>query len=255
MIRGEVPMSLGMATYRCPICGASHKEQPAHCRLCGQDMRDQALVPQTSKGARAATKTRKGTARIAMIGVLGVLAVLAVAVIFGFSGDDTFINNIRARIPGLSSTEDEGWSRLTDDGAGYSVELPDTRTEAFAPFGPSTTGRVEQWVAPIGAETDLSTSYATVALPAGQDDTVAVGELADSWAASLGGEVDRRDEVDFSGYPGQIITVDGLRLDGETASVQALVVLRDDRFYVVQSFSIYPDHPQWSRVANSFAFL
>ena len=80
-----------MAKYRCPICGAAHKEPPTHCRLCGQDMRDAAFVPMTPKGARVATKQRKGTLRIGVLGALAVLAILVLALVLGFRGDDTEI--------------------------------------------------------------------------------------------------------------------------------------------------------------------
>ena len=63
------------------------------------------------------------------------------------------------------------------------VELPDARTQQFAPFVASTTGRVEQWVAPIGDETQLTVSYAPVAVPSGQDESLTVSTLADEWAA------------------------------------------------------------------------
>jgi hypothetical protein len=245
-----------MAKYRCPICGAAHKEPPTHCRLCGQDMRDAAFVPTTPKGARVATKPRKGTLRIAVLGAVAVLAILVLALVFGFRGDDAeFVDEVQEQLPGRESTEGVGWSALTDEAGGYVVELPDARTQQFAPFVASSTGRVEQWVAPIGDETQLSVSYAPVAVPSGQDESLTVSTLADEWAASLGGDVDRRDEVDYSGSPGNVITVDGLRYDDQPASARALVVLRDGRVYVVQSLSIYPDHPQFTRVANSLRFI
>lgn len=219
-------------------------------------MRDAAFVPMTPKGARVATKQRKGTLRIGVLGALAVLAILVLALVLGFRGDDTeIIDEVQEQLPGRESTEGVGWSDLTDEAGGYVVELPDDRTQQSAPFVASATSRVEQWVAPVGDETQLSVSYAPVTVPAGQDDSLTVANLADDWAASLGGDVDRRDEVDYSGYPANVITVDGLRYDDQPASAEALVVLRDDRVYVVQSLSIYPDHPQFSRVANSLRFI
>jgi hypothetical protein len=244
-----------MAKYRCPICGAAHKKPPAHCRLCGQDMRDTAFVPVGGKGARAAATNKKGTLRIAVIGMLGVLVVIAAAVAFGIRDDDDLVNEVQQQLPGRGSTEEVGWSDLTDEAGGFVVEMPDARTQQFTPFAASTTGRAEQWVAPVGEETQLSVSHAPVTVPADQDESLTVGGLADDWAAALGGDVDERDEISYAGFPAQLITVDGLRYDDQPASARALVVLRGERVYVVQSWSIYPDHPQFTRVANSLRFI
>ena len=243
-----------MAKYRCPICGAAHKEPPAHCRLCGQDMRDATFVPVGGKSARVATTTKKGTFRIIVIGSLGVVAIVVLAVVFGFRGDDDIVDDVRQQLPGLDSTEEVGWRDLTDEAGGYVVELPDLRSQQFAPFPASTTGRAEQWVAPIGDETQLSSSWAPVTVPTDRDDTLVVADLADAWATELGGDVDDRQEISYAGSPAQTITVDGLRYDDQPASARALVVLRGERVYVVQSLSIYPDHPQFTRVAKSLRF-
>jgi hypothetical protein len=47
----------------------------------------------------------------------------------------------------------------------------------------------------------------------------------------------------------------GMTYNDESATTRTMMVLRSDTVYVIQSLSIYPDHPQFGRLANSFQFI
>ncbi len=90
-----------MSKYRCPVCGATHKDQPTKCRLCGQDMSGSSTVPAYTGGSRQADEKQGGLGSLALIAIVGVLAIGVLAIVLGFTGSNSFIDNIRDKIPGL----------------------------------------------------------------------------------------------------------------------------------------------------------
>lgn len=217
-------------------------------------MTSEAMIPVTPPAAATATGRRKGLGSLFLIGAIGVVAIGLLAVLFGLTGDGGFLDNIRERIPGLAATSDDGWQTIDDADGGFTAELPGEPTERFVPYPPATAGRMDQWVATLGRETELTITYGQVSRTPGQSDKAALEAYADAWAAQLGGDIDERDETTFAGRPALIVTIDRLRYEGETATARTLLVLRDDTLHLVQSLSVYPDHPQFSRVANSLTF-
>jgi hypothetical protein len=248
-----------MSKYRCPVCGAAHKQQPEKCRLCGQDMGGPNTVPIIT-GARQVVTKRSGLTDLGLIAVAGVAAIALLAVGLGFTGSSGFVDNIRERIPGLAPDRSDGWQPLDDADGGFVAQMPEDRTKQFAPFTPGQDGRLEQWVAPIGWETELSIYYARLATPPTDDAwRPYLEELADTWAQSLGGRAEDITERAFRGHPGMTTTVEGLRMldpEGnlEVATAKAWLVLRGETLYLVQSLSVYRDHPNFERLAGSIEF-
>lgn len=243
-----------MAKYRCPVCGATHKQPPVKCRLCGQDMTSEAMIPLTPPAARAAPGRKKGLGSLFLIAAAGVTVLVGLAVLLGLTGDRGFVDNLRDEIPGLAPTGRDGWQTLDDGDGGFTAELPGEPTERFVPYPPAAEGRMDQWVSTLGQETELTIAYAEVTRPPGTSDKAALVTYGDAWAAQLGGDVDDREETSFAGLPALLLTIDRLEYEDEIATARALLVLNGERLYVVQSLSVYPDHPQFARVANSLTF-
>ena len=50
------------------------------------------------------------------------------------------------------------------------------------------------------------------------------------------------------------VSVRDLTFQGESATARALLVMKGDMLYVIQSLSVYGDHPQFVRLVNGFQF-
>jgi hypothetical protein len=211
-------------------------------------------------GARQVTAQRHGLADLGLIAIVGVVAIALLAVVLGFTGSNSFVDNIRDRVPGLAPTRADGWETLDDADGGFIAEMPEDRTKQFAPFATSTNGRLEQWVAPIGWETELSIYYSRLASAPDQEAwRPFLEELAGTWAQTLGGRAENITEAPFRGVPGMTLTVEGLRMSDpegelEVATAKAWLILRGDTLYIVQSLSVYRDHPNFNRLANGLQF-
>jgi hypothetical protein len=242
-----------MAKLRCPVCGATHKGDPATCRLCGASMFDEATLP-GSVGVRTAPPKKKGLSGLFLLAIVGVLLIAALAIFFGFGGSDELVDRARTEVPALQGGSD-GWQTVDDGDGAFTVELPGEAEKGFVPFGPADDGRAEQWVAVVGDETELTVAYTGVAVSDELRAEESLAELASDWAITLGGTLDDvEEEVSFKGYPGLIVTIDDLSYNDESATARALLVLRGETLYIAQSLSIYKDHPQFNRMANSLTF-
>ncbi len=217
-------------------------------------MSDQATLP-GSVAVRVAPAKKKGLSGIFLIAILGVLAIGALAIFFGFGGSNEIVEKARTEVPALRAGDADGWQTVDDGDGGFTVELPGEPEKGFVPFGPADDGRAEQWVAVIGEETQLTVAYTGVPVPADTRAEDWLAELASDWAVAAGGTLDDvEEEISFRGYPGLIVTIDDLTLNGESATAKAMLVLKGETLYVVQSLSVYKDHPQFGRVANSLTF-
>jgi hypothetical protein len=243
-----------MSKYRCPVCGATHKDQPTKCRLCGQDMSGSSTVPAYTGGSRQAIDKKGGLGSLALIGIIGVLAIGILAIVLGFTGSNSFIDNIRDKIPGLQVDEKDGWTSLDDPSGGFIAQMPEGREKEFVAFAPAANGRLDQWSSVIGNETDLTISYGKVTKADGQSANAALASFADTWATTLGGKIEDTKETGFQGYPAIDVGVRDLTYEGQAATAKAMMILRGDTLYVIQSESIYNDHPQYGRLLGGFQF-
>jgi hypothetical protein len=247
-----------MSKYRCPVCGAAHKESPEKCRLCGLSMRVISSVPISTETKQVATK-KKGIADVGLFAIGGVVLLALIFVILGFTGSNSFLENLRDKIPG--SGGNDGWQEIDDGDGGFTARLPEDNERRTTPFPLAANGRLEQWVAPISAETELSISYAHLdPLPGGNDWSSLFGEEAAlDLADTLGGRATQITESSFRGYPIVSTTITGLRMEdsggtSQVASAKAYIVLRGDTAFIIQSKSVYADHPNFASFADSVQF-
>lgn len=243
-----------MSKYRCPVCGATHKEQPEKCRLCGQDMSGASTIPAYTGGSRQAAEAKGGLGSLMLLAIAGVLAIGILAVVLGFTGSNNFIDNIRDKIPGLQTDKADGWTTLDDPSGGFVAQMPEGREKQFVAFPPAANGRLDQWSATIGDETDLTISYGKVTKADGQSANAALASFAGTWASTLGGKIQDTNETSFQGSPALDVSIRDLTYSDESATAKAMMVLRGDTIYVIQSESIYNDHPQYGRLLGGFQF-
>jgi hypothetical protein len=246
-----------MSKYRCPVCGATHKESPEKCRLCGLSMGAISGVP-VSSGTRQVSTKKKGIADVGVLAVGGVVLLALLFVILGFTGSNSFIENIRDKIPGAGGND--GWQDIDDGDGGFTARLPEDNERRTTPFPLAANGRLEQWVAPISAETELSVSYVRLPTPPESNEWRSfLEDAAITWGDTLGGWATQIRESSFRGYPMMSTTIDGLRMEDSDGTVQvgsakAYLVLRGDTLFIIQSKSVYADHPNFASLVDSVKF-
>ena len=217
-------------------------------------MSGSSTVPAYTGGARQTVDSKAGLGSLALIGIIGVLAIGILAIVLGFTGSNSFIDNIRDKIPGLQLDTKDGWTALDDPAGGFIAQMPEGREKKFVAFAPAANGRLDQWSSVIGNETDLTISYGKVTKADGQSANAALASFADTWATTSGGKIEDTNETGFQGYPAIDVSIRDMTYESQPATAKAMMVLRGDTLYVIQSESIYSDHPAYGRLLGGFQF-
>ncbi len=252
-----------MAKNRCPICGATHKEPPRQCRLCGHVMDGTVAMP-VSGGTttRTVQAKKKGVGGFIMIAVIGVLAIAVLAVLLGFTKGDLSAGSIRDKIPFLKNTDD-GWVQVDDAEGGFTVEMPSNRQAGTTPFPPAENGRLTGWTATIGSDTSLAVYYAPLVPVDGETAKGTVNRMVDEAIAQTTSvsaqhnhdtQLIKRTDTTFQGYPAVVYDLSGVDINGDFGYQKAIIFVKGDTIYTLASNSIYKDHPQWDRFTGSFHF-
>lgn len=253
-----------MAKYRCPICGATHKEQPRACRLCGQVMDGTVAMPNSSTATmtRPIGTKKKGIGSFVLIGVIAVLVIAVLAVLLGFTSGDMSAGRLRDRVPFLR-THDDGWVQVDDAEGGYTVEMPSNRQPGSTPFPSAENGRLTGWTATIGTDTSLAVYSAPLVPVDGETAKGAVNRLVDEAIAQTevvsashnhDTQVLKRTDTNFQGYTAVVYDLQGVDINGDYGFQKAIIFVKGDTIYTLASNSIYKDHPQWDRFTGSFHF-
>jgi hypothetical protein len=242
---------------RCPSCGAKNDGEARRCRICSTDISPGAEQPMTVPRPGSAQVDAAGLGRVVVIAVAVMLAVLAAALLFGLVEGPRWLTNAMNEIPFVSQEADDGWTTQSEEAARWQTELPVERTQGSTPFPGADGGTAEVWVAEFGGtatvpDTELSVIWTTVPFPDGENVDASLATTAEQWAAQLGGRVTDNDEAVYAGLPARRLKVTGLDQGDEDATVDALLIRRRDQLFVLQSRSIYPDHPQFARLVEGF---
>jgi hypothetical protein len=271
-----------MSKYRCPICGAVHKQFQPNCRLCGQSLSAD-NIPTTAPAAAAPTGSKSGIKGVFFLGAAIVLVILVGAVAFGVVQSNRAIEEAKELV--LQQNTD-GWSPLVcvvegastettptctvPAGQGFSVELPGDRTKSNTAFTAAAGQKMETWSTTISDDTQLEVIFGKVndpqtGAPVDPTDKLALQRIADEWMAakgltreieSTGSSEVKVDETSFGGYPTLVVTTPSsdVTINNQPAYLQTMFVLRDDVLFVVQTTSIYENAEQFSRMIDSLAF-
>lgn len=250
-----------MATtkVRCPACGAKNVGERAKCRICGQDLRESTEAPLSMPQPGSAAMRSARLSGLVLIAVLAVLGLGILALAFGVVEGPQWLEEARNDLPLIGEETDDGWTSFEEPSGAFRAELPVDRTEETVALALAETGSAQQWISRLGGtsttpDTELSILWTTVPASADEDPEAWLAAAGEAWGQQLGGDTDENEEADYGGYPARRVTVTDLRQGDELASAEAVLVLRGEQLVVLQSRSIYPDHPQFSRLVGGFAF-
>ncbi|MCD9625060.1 zinc ribbon domain-containing protein [Rhabdothermincola salaria] len=251
-----------MATtkVRCPACGAKNDGEARKCRICGQDLRETSERPLTmpQPGSEVMRSARlSGLVLIAVFAVVG-LGVLALA--FGVVEGPQWLSDARNKLPLVGQSPSDGWTSFEEPSGSWEGELPVDRTEESLAFPTADTGSARQWISRLGGtsttpDTELSILWTTVPAPEDEQIEQSLASAGEAWAQQVGGPTSSNEEASFQGLPARRVTITDLRQGDERATAEALLIRRGEQLVILQSRSIYPDHPQFSRLVNGFTFV
>lgn len=243
-----------MAKYRCPQCGAVHKEDLIHCRLCGSSMGEEGREPILTKKPATARRSSSGLAVALAVGLALVMALALAAVSFGWVGSSETVQQVANNVPGVGDPAPDGWVRIPDEAASWSYELPGPEpSEETVGFSPAVDG-LTGWTSQITGLATVSALSGTLDDDPGDRQRQVLEELAAQYVAETSGRVASTDEMTVGGFQALRVEVDDRALDGDFAMGEVVLVLRDDRLYVLDVTSTDEDPPQSDRLLGSVRF-
>ena len=114
-----------MATYRCPECGASHKEHVPNCRLCGAPL-DIAVTVRTvtvDRNIAAERFKRKGMGHFIVIGLILVVGIGLAAFFIG-GVDNSPVRSTIYKLPFIDPPVEDTWFAWADPDEVMIVDVP-----------------------------------------------------------------------------------------------------------------------------------
>ncbi len=249
-----------MAKNRCPSCGATHKEPPGTCRLCGYVMDGTVETPAASGVPRATAPVKKrGMGSLALVGVLIVLVLAIGALALHVVSGSSAVNKAVAKI-GIKGTTN-GWKTVTDPEGGFTVSLPPTAAATSVAFAPADNGQLTGWLATVGQAPSIDTQiyvlYGKVHANPGETGEDTVSRLGDAKMAADGGFIESRTQTSFQGYPAIEFKINRITFQGGNGYENAMLFLKGDELYVIETLSIYQGDPadsEFQAVLNSLHF-
>jgi hypothetical protein len=243
---------------RCPSCGA--KNDGIRCRICGADLRDDVERPLTQPTPGSAQIRSARLSGVFLVAIGGVVLLAVLALLLGVVEGPQWLTTIRNKIPLISQESEDGWTSFTEPEARFAAEMPVDRERVVVASSASLTGQAEEWRAGLGGtstvpDTVLTITWAPVAAVTEDELEATLTSTAEQWGTELGGRVETNEEMTFQGLPARRVEVTRLEQGDEAATVDAIIVRRREQLVIIASRSVYPDHPQFSRLANGFSFL
>jgi hypothetical protein len=257
--------------YRCPVCGATHKSMPQHCRLCGQDMGPEVQASQIVQ-PRYIEERRSGLGVFIVIAVVLVLAVAGVFVALQLIPGTNQVEQL-ANKAGLSQTPD-GWSQFVYPEGGVAVDLPEGTRTTTVKDGLYSLDEL------VGKETHISITaerlmpadeYVEKTKSTEQDPLIGrkryIRGVADDWEATFiasGGKVDKRDdEAVGAGSTAVYFEVRNVKDDypdlrqDVRLSGRVIMFVKDGVLYTIRTTSVYDisQQSQFDHVLSSFSVV
>lgn len=212
-----------MATYRCPECGASHKEHVPNCRLCGAPLDIPVTVRTVTVDRQIAAERfeRKGMGHFIVIGVIIVIAIGLAAFFIG-GIDNSPVRSAIYKLPFVDPPVEDTWFEWADPDEVMIVEVPaimESEDDAIDLGGPSSA-----WGTLVGTSTVLvghtdGLDFEVPTNSAGDDLTRSSTEAelraaAEAAADSQGGYVQRFGELFNVGdnHIASDVVIDGINL-------------------------------------------
>jgi hypothetical protein len=249
-----------MSSYRCPLCGANHKDTAERCRLCGQSLAPGTVATAPPRATAPPPRAQRGIKGVVLIGVGLVAALIAGAVLFGLLQNDRQVQKAKDLVTGVA----DGWTPQAEPEGRFVVDMPGVRTRAATAFAGATDGNLTAWQASVGDDTEVLVGWAKVTPPMSNGkitDAAAIQWLQDTvlqqWADTNHAVNDseaKGEEAYVGGLPAVSLhsTRPAFLVKGKEAFGHVALVLRHDTLYVIQVLSIYKEQTQLGRMAASF---
>lgn len=245
-----------MAKYRCPVCGATHREMPEMCRLCGQLMGENSVVGDFSGNIQTAVQ-RKGLGGIVFLVILGVVALVVGLALAGVGPGakqiDTVVNKV-----GLKPRA-TGWTELRDEEGKFSTDFPSNDQKQDKDYtSPFSSNKATRWSVNLSGDTIVEVQY--VKLDGAGTTTTAAGSQGSTKTApallrireigaeyktfleSNGAKVSSMVDDGPFGYPAQYIEarrVQSSEIPGKDLNMKAYIFVRGDTLFLVASESVF----------------
>jgi hypothetical protein len=246
-----------MTTYRCPICGASHKQEPKACRLCGYGMGEEMGTLVTGDtGTKPLIRTKGGFKRPMIVAVIGVAVLAGGAVALGAVQGDS-VEDVGDVIPFIDRDSPDGWTKLTVADVDMVADFPEVTEEGSLALSEAEGGELTTIEASAG-DIRLIVGHGTVGK--GDDHKERLRELASGLGLDLEGAA-LVEDVSIQGLPALQVQVDAPPVEGEYLTTDDYLVLKGDDLIVLRSvsptnnLSAEPEPPkQLTRVVTSTRF-
>lgn len=230
-----------MAKQRCPVCGATQKDDAKACRMCGYQLGENIgnLVTQKT-GTQPLIKSKGGFGRPLVVALIGVVIVAIAAVGLRFIDADTStVSDIRNAVPALEEDGPDGWTRFNAPSGEFSMEFPTVNEEGTITVAGADGGEISGQSASAG-DVDLFVGMGT--LPASD---VEPYERLEALAAEYYGvdaaKVDSSKRIAVQGLPA-VLTQEELEVEpGVYLTFNNVFALNGTTLYVVESRS--PEDP------------
>lgn len=207
-------------------------------------------VPLDVGGVKQQAAKQKGLGGLFLMALGGVVLIGLVAVVFGLVPSNKVTNSIRDAIPGLKADSSDGWRTVSASDGSFTAEMPGEPKTKSTPFN-AAGATMSTSAVTLGSETELSVAHGEMTRVSEPLTPIALRELGTAWAQDSGFEIKVQTETSFTGYPALLVEQINGRHLGKSASRRSLLVVVNNQLYVIQSTSVYPDHPQFDRLVNS----
>lgn len=250
-----------MATYRCPECGASHKEKEEFCRLCGAPIANPVTYRTATidKSIAAEKFQPKGVGHFALIGVAVALVLGLGAIALGIVDGGDEVNQVRGELPSLGRADD-AWFEWADPAEVMVIEVPARPEKVDDPDAVDAAGTdVVAWTTSIGDTTFLFGHTSGLDFEDADDLQAATEQLEESaeiMAENLGGTtIGVGETFELGDHFAADASYQGVSLPSGPAFGNARFVLADGELYFIATKDYPRDSEAHDRMAGSLAIV
>jgi hypothetical protein len=255
-----------MATYRCPECGASHKEHVTACRLCGAPLDIPVTVRTVTVDQNIAAERfkRKGMGHFIIIGLV-LLAGIALVAFFIGGVEDSPARRWFYKLPFVEENVEDEWFEWADPDEVMIVEVPAKMSAEDDAIDLGTT--TAAWGTLVGNDTILvgyseGLDFEVPASGDGDDRTrssteAALRSAAESVAESQGGFVQRFGEVFTYGdnHIAVDVVVDGIDFPEGPAFGSIRLVMADGEIIFTETIAYERNNETQDRLRDSLIIV
>jgi hypothetical protein len=257
-----------MATYRCPECGASHKEHVPACRLCGAPLDIPVTVRTVTVDQNIAAERfkRKGMGHFVIIGLILVAGIALVAFFIG-GIEESPVRRWFYKLPFVEENVDDAWFEWADPDERMIVEVPARMETVDGSDAIDLGATTSAWGTLVGNDTIVVgyTDDLDFEIPsAGDGDDLtrssteeALRDAADAAASSQGGYVQRFGEMFTYGddHLAVDVVIDGINFPEGPAFGSIRLVMAEDEIFFTETIAYERNNDTQRRLRDSLIIV